>query len=349
MKPWVIAQEIDLDTYAPTMLLYPHTLMFVGDKLAHTWRIRVTSGGVPVDLSRDNVRGYFVNANGQTSIVNGTGTKDGVAEVTLAASCYAVEGKLKGILQASLGGQVVTLGAYYFTVSKSATEVYIDPDDIVPDLTELLDKIAAMEVATAASVEATTDSVAATTAAKTATTNANNATTAAKTATTNANTATTNANNARDAANAAATAADKATTAANTAAGKADTATKNANDATSKANTAATDANAAKKAADTAASSANTAAGAANQAAERISNLSVDVEMLAPGADAYAVVTQTTTAMDIDLFVPKGTISYATFDIDPLTGILWMYTNDGYTGPEFFVNENGELEVMISA
>ena len=45
----------------------------------------------------------------------------------------------------------------------------------------------------------------------------------------------------------------------------------------------------------------------------------------------------------------KGNVMYATFDIDPATGILSMTIPDGYTGPMFTVNDEGYLEVSISA
>ena len=36
-----------------------------------------------------------------------------------------------------------------------------------------------------------------------------------------------------------------------------------------------------------------------------------------------------------------------TFEVIPETGELMMYKSEGYTGPEFSLNENGELEVEI--
>lgn len=36
-----------------------------------------------------------------------------------------------------------------------------------------------------------------------------------------------------------------------------------------------------------------------------------------------------------------------TFDIIPETGELMMYKSEGYTGPEFSLNDNGELEVEV--
>lgn len=44
----------------------------------------------------------------------------------------------------------------------------------------------------------------------------------------------------------------------------------------------------------------------------------------------------------------KGDVMYATFEVDPITGILTMYTPDLYDGPTFSVVD-GYLEVTISA
>lgn len=44
----------------------------------------------------------------------------------------------------------------------------------------------------------------------------------------------------------------------------------------------------------------------------------------------------------------KGDVMYATFAVDPLTGLLTMATPDGYSGPVFSL-VNGYLEVSISA
>lgn len=44
----------------------------------------------------------------------------------------------------------------------------------------------------------------------------------------------------------------------------------------------------------------------------------------------------------------KGDVNYATFDIEP-DGCLYMTTSDNYSGANFEINENGELEVIINA
>lgn len=43
----------------------------------------------------------------------------------------------------------------------------------------------------------------------------------------------------------------------------------------------------------------------------------------------------------------RGDVMYATFEIDPQTGILTMYTPGGYDGPVFSINSDGYLEVSI--
>lgn len=43
----------------------------------------------------------------------------------------------------------------------------------------------------------------------------------------------------------------------------------------------------------------------------------------------------------------RGDVQYATFDIDPKTGMLSMHTTDGYQQPDFKLNENGCLEVIL--
>lgn len=43
----------------------------------------------------------------------------------------------------------------------------------------------------------------------------------------------------------------------------------------------------------------------------------------------------------------KGNLMYATFDLDPSTGQLTMFTEEEYTGANFEITEKGELQVII--
>lgn len=45
--------------------------------------------------------------------------------------------------------------------------------------------------------------------------------------------------------------------------------------------------------------------------------------------------------------IAKGNVMFATFELDPFTGILTMFTDEEYTGANFFLDGNGILTVVI--
>ena len=45
--------------------------------------------------------------------------------------------------------------------------------------------------------------------------------------------------------------------------------------------------------------------------------------------------------------IAKGNVMFATFELDPFTGIMTMFTDEEYTGANFFLDENGILTVVI--
>lgn len=104
--------------------------------------------------------------------------------------------------------------------------------------------------------------------------------------------------------------------------------------------------------AQTAQEAAETAQGAAEDAKEAIENLSVSAETLEP--DQEATVEKTVGpdgAVSLAFGIPQGktgNVMYATFSIDPETGLLTMTTPDGYSGPVFRLVD-GILEVSINA
>ena len=96
---------------------------------------------------------------------------------------------------------------------------------------------------------------------------------------------------------------------------------------------------------------AEAAQGKAEDAQEAIENLSVSAETLPP--DQEATVEKTVSpdgVVSLAFGIPQGktgNVMYATFAIDPETGLLTMTTPDGYTGPTFAI-VNGFLEVSIN-
>lgn len=64
------------------------------------------------------------------------------------------------------------------------------------------------------------------------------------------------------------------------------------------------------------------------------------------GTDGYWYSWNSTTEM-YEKTNSYASVNYATFDIDLVTGILYMNTADNYTGASFQINLNGELEAVI--
>jgi len=67
----------------------------------------------------------------------------------------------------------------------------------------------------------------------------------------------------------------------------------------------------------------------------RLMNSSATVEMLDPGEEPTATVTQTQTSTKFDFQIPKSNVAYATFEVDQTDGCLYMYTPTGFDGIDF--------------
>ena len=135
------------------------------------------------------------------------------------------------------------------------------------------------------------------------------------------------------------------------AAQQAQQAAQQATQAVSQIGTAVEDTQANAQAAQEAKEAAETAQGKAEDAQEAIENLSVSAETLPPGQEATVEKTVSPDGVvSLAFGIPQGktgNVMYATFSIDPETGLLTMTTPDGYTGPVFSI-VNGFLEVSIN-
>lgn len=206
-----------------------------GDKNAHTWEVRVyDKNNMPVDLTGMNVIAYFSPRELEKSFsVHGT-IESNVAKVTLDEKCYAVSGRLTGVLQVSNVDDIVTMAIAQFRVREDINEQIVETGDPINNVQDLLAQIEAMKSATKAATDAAYQ----------------------------ANLGTEAANAAAEAANASAGTAGLAANAANNSASLANSAASNADEAAKRANTAA-------ETIETATGAADEAAQAANQAAER--------------------------------------------------------------------------------
>jgi hypothetical protein len=87
-------------------------------------------------------------------------------------------------------------------------------------------------------------------------------------------------------------------------------------------------------------------AASAKMVADKLAEIELEVEMLAPSAEATADVEQTENSTTFKLGIPRSNLSYATFEVDENMELL-MHCPDGYDGVLFALNDNGELEVEI--
>lgn len=123
-------------------------LFAANDKQAHTINVEVLQDGAAADLSGQSAVGYFIRGDEATVTINGT-ISGNVATITLPSSCYAKPGYFSMIIKAT--GDVST--AIFWadgTITRTTTDIIVDPEHIVPSLEELLAQIAAIEAATAA-------------------------------------------------------------------------------------------------------------------------------------------------------------------------------------------------------
>lgn len=153
MATWLISQEIDLQTGTTQTRVWPNTLMEVGDKNSHEWRVAVKDGGQSVSLNSGEAVGYFVRHDGATVPVNGS-VSGNVASVIMPASAFAVPGELTAIMKISLGGAILTAAVARFNVRGDITATVIDPGTAVPNLQELVTAAEACTQAAAAALEA---------------------------------------------------------------------------------------------------------------------------------------------------------------------------------------------------
>ena len=157
-----IPHTVDLNE--PVKKTYIDTLLATEDNLAHCFDITLKQG-MPSGAA---VTAYFIRYSDNATI-SLTGTANGnVASVTLNKSCYNKAGQYAVIIKVVADGVTNTVFYGEGTIFTSMTDTILDPENVIPSLSDLLAQIAAMEAATAASKTATTN-------AKTATTRANNA------------------------------------------------------------------------------------------------------------------------------------------------------------------------------
>ena len=167
------------------------------DKEAHLFNITVLENGAAADLSGYSASTYFMRPDDGVVTIPST-ISGNVVSVSLPSACYEVPGHFSMIVKVHAGetSTASSITAVFWgdgTITRTETNIIIDPAHVVPNLDELLAQIATIEAATtaanAAASSANTAASSANTAASNAQTKAGLADTAASTANTAAATA----------------------------------------------------------------------------------------------------------------------------------------------------------------
>ena len=111
-----------------------------GDEKANRFGVRVFRNGEPENLGT-NCSGYFIRADGETVVISGSGSttvSGNTAYVTLPETCYAVEGNFSRAIKATTTGQTATLRIVDGVVSKTTTDVIVDPGTVIPSVEDLI-------------------------------------------------------------------------------------------------------------------------------------------------------------------------------------------------------------------
>lgn len=123
------------------------------DEQAHRFEVEVKRGSEAVDLAGASVNGYFIRAGGETVMLTG-GVEDGKAYVVLSDSCYRVPGHFSFAMKIQMGDVRHTVLWYEGNVGQTSSDSFVDPENIVPSLEELLAQIEAAEQAAVRANEA---------------------------------------------------------------------------------------------------------------------------------------------------------------------------------------------------
>ena len=109
--------------------------LFSADNGGNLIGVEVLDGGQAASLSGD-VYGYIIRADGATVLVNGT-LSGNRASIVLPASAYVVIGQVSIVIKVGS----VTVGACVAQVYRTTTDTIVDPANVIPSISELLEAI----------------------------------------------------------------------------------------------------------------------------------------------------------------------------------------------------------------
>jgi len=111
-----------------------------GDDLANRFGVRVLRNGQPENIT-GNCFGLFIRADGATVTIESGFVDGNLAYIELPEACYAVEGQFTLAIKCRGGGTTSTMRIVDGVVSKTSTDVAVDPGTIIPSISDLIEAI----------------------------------------------------------------------------------------------------------------------------------------------------------------------------------------------------------------
>lgn len=111
-----------------------------GDDRANRFGVRLFRNGEPENVS-GSCFGLFIRADGATVAINNGTVSGNVAYVTLPDTCYAVEGQFCLTIKVGTANDTITLRIVDGVVSRTSTNVAVDPGTIIPSIEDLIEEI----------------------------------------------------------------------------------------------------------------------------------------------------------------------------------------------------------------
>ena len=140
-----LAYATDLNEGLKVIPIQP--VFISGDDKAHSFVISTNRSGKEEKLTGATVRGYFIRPDNVTVTIEGSVNDEGQAVVVPSASCYNKQGRFQIVIRAIIDGVASTVFCGDGRILLSATDSFIDEEDIVPSLDELLAQIERIESA----------------------------------------------------------------------------------------------------------------------------------------------------------------------------------------------------------
>ena len=183
-----IRAKVDLDKGVKKT--YLDALFATKDNEAHQIDVQLFRGQAQAQIDEGAaVSGYFIRYRDNATVPLEGSVSGNFASVKLTRACYSKPGQFALIIKVLIEDVVSTVFYGEGSIFTSSTDTYVDEENVIPSLEDLLAEIATMEKGTKAANEAATNANMAAGAANTAAESANTAAGAANTAAGNGNAA----------------------------------------------------------------------------------------------------------------------------------------------------------------